>query len=169
MRRLCAAACLALILCGCDRTAANHWRTMYLNEVNFHYQTQQTKNAEIAARDKEVENQRTFMAILEDRIKELEKSNARLREELHDKKAQTRGAITPSSGLVTAVAGEIKTVVLNLGSEKGLIEGDQVEITREGKKIARVQLDRVDPTWSAGKVIDGETPMKGDTATLILK
>jgi hypothetical protein len=169
MSRLCAAACLSLFLCGCDRATANHWQKMYLNELNLHYRTQQIKNAEIAARDKEIENQRTFMAILADRIKDLEKSHERLRDEQQVRKAKTRGPVATCSGVVTAVAGEIKIVVLSVGSDQLLIEGDQFEITREGRKIARVQLDRVDPTWSAGKVVDGETPMKGDKATLIVK
>jgi hypothetical protein len=170
MGRRWAAALLLLALSACDRTSADHWKKMYVNEANYHYQTQQIKNAEIAARDMEAENQKKFFAILNDRIQVLEKDSARLREELRGRRLESRGPVAPCNGLVTAVAGEIGLVVLDVGSDKGLLEGDRLEITRAGRKVARVQLERVDRTWSAGKVVDGEgSPLRGDAATLIPK
>ena len=157
-------------LLGCDRISGNDWKQKYVKEVEYHYQTQQIKKAEIAARDMEAENQRQFMAILSDRIKELERDNARLREELHGRKAESRGPVVPFTAVVTAVAGEIGLVVFDVGSDRGLIEGDELEITRGGNIIAKVKLDRVDRKWSAGKVVGGEgSPLKGDTATLLQK
>jgi len=169
MKQTFVATFMVLALCGCDRASANRWHALYVAEVSAHDQTKQIKNAEIAARDMEVENQRAFMAILADRIKDLEKSNERLREEIHERKAQRRGPVQPCAGVVTAVAGEIGLVVLDVGSEQGLIEGDEFEIARDGKKIARVQLDRVDRKWSAAKVVGEGSPLKGDQATLISK
>jgi hypothetical protein len=169
MKHAIVATCMVLALCGCDRASSSRWHAMYVAEVKAHYQTQQIKNAEIAARDMEVENQRAFMAILADRIKDLEKSNERLREEVHERKAQRRGPVPSCVGVVTAVASEIGAVVLDVGSDQGLIEGDEFEIARDGKKIARVKLDRVDRKWSAAKVVGEGTPLKGDQATLISK
>jgi len=169
MNRVFGAVCLALSLVGCDRVTGG-WKQKYMNELNYHQQTQQIKNAEIAARDLEAENQREFMAILADRIKELEKSNERLRAELHGQKSKGRGPVSPVTGRVTAVAGEIGVVVLDVGSDRGLLEGDRFEITRDGKRIVVVQLDRADRTWSAGKIVEGDgAPLKGDAATLLQK
>jgi hypothetical protein len=95
MRRLLGAVVLALSLCGCDPVPSSTWKSKYLKEIELHYQTQQIKNAEIAARDMEVENQRQFMAILTDRIEHLEKENQKLRggrdKELYARRASAGG------------------------------------------------------------------------------
>ena len=70
---------IALIKLGIDVTLFAQkvdWKDKFIKEVNYHYQTQQIKNAEIAARDMEVENQRAFMAILADRINTLDTENS---------------------------------------------------------------------------------------------
>ena len=171
MSRVFGVACLALSLFGCDRISSNTWKSKYLKEIEYHYQTQQIKNAEIAARDLEVENQRQFMAVMSERIEHLEKDNRALRDQLlHEQKSERRVPVAECVGKVTAVAGEIGMAVLNVGDEQGLIVGDEFEITRNGQKIVRIKLERVDRKWCAGKVIGTEgTPAVGDTATLVLK
>jgi hypothetical protein len=107
MRRASSAACLALLLCGCDPIPATTWKNKYLKEIEYHHQTQQIKNAEIAARDMEVENQRAFMAVLTERINQLEKEKEALRDQLnqplHENKSERRGPATECVGKVTAV------------------------------------------------------------------
>jgi hypothetical protein len=60
---------------------------------------------------------------------------------------------TAVKGKVSAVAGEIGLVVLSVGRDAGVAEGDEFSITRDGREIAKVTVDRLDQKWSAGKVI----------------
>ena len=235
---------IALIKLGIDVTLFAQkvdWKDKFIKEVNYHYATQQIKNAEIAARDMEVENQRAFMAILADRINTLnrqldaantlaskyeadmqvfvrqlevqlaqiqelttkvdehraklakslnEKSLAvaelqyarqlaeRLQQDLgqleekhvemaRDKKhleekinaiAQAGGNVNVApkkalEGKVTAVANEIGLVVISIGKDDGVIEGDEFTIYRGGDFVAKIVVDRSDRKWSAGKVV----------------
>lgn len=250
---------IALVKLGIDVTLFAQkvdWKDKFVKEVNYHYQTQQIKNAEIAARDMEVENQRAFMAILADRINTLDTENSgkaarindlqrqldsantlatkyeadmqvfvrqlevqlaqiqelttkvdehraklakslneksmavaelqyarqlaeRLQQDLgqleekhvemaRDKKhleekinaiSQAGGAV---SGLpakksleakVTAVANEIGLVVISIGKDDGVLEGDEFTVYRGGDFVAKVVIDRADRKWSAGKVV----------------
>ena len=231
------------------------WKDKFIKEVNYHYQTQQIKNAEIAARDMEVENQRAFMAILADRINTLDTENSgkaarindlqrqldsantlatkyeadmqvfvrqlevqlaqiqelttkvdehraklakslnekslavaelqyarqlaeRLQQDLgqleekhvemaRDKKhleekinaiAQNGGNVNVApkkalEGKVTAVANEIGLVVISIGKDDGVLEGDEFTVYRGGDFVAKVVIDRADRKWSAGKVV----------------
>ena len=170
MRLILSVAGLALSLCACDRVGASSWKAKYIRELELHAQTQAIKNAEIAARDLEVENQRQFIAILADRIEQLEKEKLEQLDKLQARKSERRGPLEPVTGKVTAVASEIRLVVLDVGIDQGLIVGDEFEITRNGEKIARARLDRVDKKWSAAKVVGNEgNPAKGDTATFVPK
>src|SRR5262249_23591799 len=56
-------------------------------------------------------------------------------------------------GKVTAVAPEIGLVVLSIGSDSGVREGDEFTVTRSGDLVAKVTVARVDRAWSAAKVI----------------
>ena len=70
---------IALVKLGIDVTLFAQkvdWKDKFVKEVNYHYQTQQIKNAEIAARDMEVDNQRAFIAILSDKINTLDTENS---------------------------------------------------------------------------------------------
>ncbi len=163
MSRWAGLAGLLLALIGCDRAESRSWMQKYVNEVNAHFQTQQIKNAEVAARDMEIENQKVFIQILNDRIADQEKDLDRLRAKL----VQVRGTPPTVNATVTSVAGESGLVVLDAGSNKGLVEGDVLSIVRDNKPIARVKVDRVDKTWAAAKVVDRvEDPRKGDGAVL---
>lgn len=164
MKSAAVALLLLPLLAGCDRVRSESWKKKYLAEINYHYQTQQIKHAEIAVRGEEIENQKAFMKVLADRITVLEKEL----EATKDKAVQDRGPIGPVSGKVTAVAGEIGLVVLDIGAQHGLLAGDLVDITRDGKPVARIRLDRADQTWSAGKTVSGDGgPRVGDNADLV--
>jgi len=70
---------VALVKLGVDVTLFAQkvdWKDKFVKEVNYHYQTQQIKNAEIAARDVEVDNQRQFVTILNERISVLDTENS---------------------------------------------------------------------------------------------
>ena len=242
---------IALIKLGIDVTLFAQkvdWKDKFIKEVNYHYATQQIKNAEIAARDMEVENQRQFMAILSDRINTLDTENSgkaarinelnrqldaantlaskyeadmqvfvrqlevqlaqiqelttkieesrvklaksvaelqyarqlaeRLQQDLgqleekhvemaRDKKhleekmnaiAQAGGNVNvaPKKALeakVTAVANEIGLVVISIGKDDGVLEGDEFTVYRGGDFVAKIVIDRSDRKWSAGKVV----------------
>jgi len=55
-------------------------------------------------------------------------------------------------GKVTAIAKEIGLVVLSVGTDDGVREGDEFTIIREGTFIATIRIDRSDRKWCAGKV-----------------
>jgi hypothetical protein len=54
---------------------------------------------------------------------------------------------------VTAVANEIGLVVISIGKDDGVIEGDEFTVYRGGDFVAKVVIDRADRKWSAGKVV----------------
>jgi hypothetical protein len=55
-------------------------------------------------------------------------------------------------GKITAVAHELDLVVISVGSEDGVAEGQTYAITRGEQTIATLKIDRVDRKWAAGKV-----------------
>jgi hypothetical protein len=56
-------------------------------------------------------------------------------------------------GRVTAVANEIGLVVLSIGSDDGVKEGDEFAVLRSGDFVAKIKIDRTDRKWCAGKVV----------------
>jgi polyhydroxyalkanoate synthesis regulator phasin len=86
MRRSLLAGLLVSALAGCWKAQAEDWKDKFIREVNYHYQTQQQKNAEIAARDLEIENQKSFIAALNEKIAVLEERVRQLERSLEDKK-----------------------------------------------------------------------------------
>lgn len=69
----------ALVKLGIDVTLFSQradWKHKFLEEARHHYQNLQIKNAEIAARELEIENQKTFVTILNEKINSLEAENA---------------------------------------------------------------------------------------------
>jgi hypothetical protein len=55
-------------------------------------------------------------------------------------------------GRITAVANEIDLVVVSVGSDDGVVEGQTFSITREGQPVGTLTIDRADRKWAAGKV-----------------
>ncbi len=149
---------ILVLLAGCD--GPRFWKDRYLQEVNYHYQTQQIKNAEIAARELEIENQKSYIVILEDRIRQLDERVARLEASRKDPPPGAAGKIQAT---VTAVANEV--VVFSVGREGGAVEGMEFWITREGETIGKALVDRVDAKWSAAKLKERrKDPKVGDAA-----
>ncbi len=249
---------IALVKLGIDVTLFAQkvdWKDKFVREVNYHYQTQQIKNAEIAARELEIENIKSFITILNEKIntieaensakaarivdlqKQLDSANAhmtklaadqdvlvrqlevqlaqiqemglkveefrgklgkalaekstavsqlqyerqlaeRLQQDLaelenkhveiaRDKKLLEerinhlnqmgiRTEVAPKralEGKVTAVANEIGLVVISIGREAGVNEGDEFTIYRGGDFVAKIVIDRTDRKWAAGKVV----------------
>jgi len=52
---------------------------------------------------------------------------------------------------VTAIAKEIGLVVLSVGTDDGVREGDEFTIIREGTFIATIRIDRSDASGAPGK------------------
>jgi hypothetical protein len=262
---------VAVMKVGVDMTLFAHkvdWKDKFVKEVNYHYATQQIKNAEIAARDMEVENQRAFIAVLNDRLtiidientakaqriqdiqKQLDFSNTQLSkleadqqvfvrqlevqlaqiQELTAKVEEHRAKLAkalsektlavsevqyarqeaekmrqdlaeletkhvemarekrlieekinainlaggntnvaprkPLEAKVTAVANEIGLVVISIGKDDGVLEGDEFTIYRGGDFVAKVVIDRADRKWAAGRVVLKKTdPRVADEAT----
>ncbi len=262
---------IALVKLGVDVTLFAQkvdWKDKFVKEVNYHYQTQQIKNAEIAARDLEVENQKSFIGILNDRIAVLDTENSAKGQRIQDlvresvekqtlltkleadvqvfvrqlevQLAQIQELTTkveesriklakavaekatavaevqyarqsserlsqdlasleekhvdmarekklleekinainlaggnvnvaprkPLEGKVTAVANEIGLVVISIGKDMGVLEGDEFTIFRGGDFVAKVVIDRADRSWAAGKVVLKKTdPRVADDAS----
>ena len=58
----------------------------------------------------------------------------------------------PLIGKVTAVAKEIGLVVISIGKDDGIQEGDELTVYHGGEVAAQMMIDRADRKWSAGKV-----------------
>ncbi|HLF92618.1 MAG TPA: hypothetical protein VJB14_04100 [Planctomycetota bacterium] len=249
---------ISLVKLGVDVTLFAQkvdWKDKFVKEVNYHYQTQQIKNAEIAAREMEIENNKVFIGILTDRINTLDTENSSKAQRINDLQRQLdfantlqtkteadmqvfvrqlevqlaqiqelttkieehRGKLAkalnekslavaevqyarqmseklsqdlaelegkhvdmardkkhleekinhlnqlgvktdvapkkPLEGKVTAVANEIGLVVISIGKDDGVGEGDEFTVYRGGDFVAKIQIDRADRRWSAGKVV----------------
>jgi DNA-binding transcriptional ArsR family regulator len=81
----------------------------------------------------------------------------------------SRTSILPRKSLearVTAIANEIGLVVITVGKDDVVVEGDEFTLVREGAIVAKIVIDRCDRKWSAGKVIQKNLePCVGDHAT----
>ena len=63
---------LAGIRSAVDTNDEVGWKDKFMKEVNYHYQTQQLKNAEIESLQAALKNQESLVKLLEERIKRLE-------------------------------------------------------------------------------------------------
>jgi myosin heavy subunit len=77
--------------------------------------------------------------------------------------------VTPKKlleGKVTAVSTEIGLVVISIGRDDGVLEGNEFTIYRGGQFIAKITIDRVDRKWSAGRVtLKKDDPRVSDDAS----
>jgi hypothetical protein len=72
--RLWPLALLAVVpLAGCHQAEADHWKRKYTEEVNFHYQTQHIKNAEVSELQLQLKRQAAEIDALKARVAELER------------------------------------------------------------------------------------------------
>jgi len=231
------------------------WKDKFVKELNYHYQTQQIKNAEIADRELQIENMRVYNDILTNKIamldvelagkgsriadlqrqldavdvntkklladvdvyvRQLEVQIAQIQdlnqkaddyrakltratnnqntaiqelqyarqeaerlskdlaslEEAHIGLArgkknleeviamlQLRGVDTSNApplkaleGRVTACDDSIGMVVISIGKDDGVLEGNEFTVYRAGQFIAKVTINKVDRKWAAGRV-----------------
>jgi hypothetical protein len=64
---------------------------------------------------------------------------------------------------VTAMATETGLVVISIGKDDGVLEGDEFTVYRGGEFVAKVVVDRSDRKWAAGKmVLKKSEPRVGD-------
>lgn len=63
----------------------------------------------------------------------------------------------PLLGRVTALAKEIGMLVISIGKDDGVLEGDEFTVSRGGEFVAKMVIDRVDRKWSAGKIVQQKT------------
>jgi len=146
------AAIVVLPALGCDRQDAAFWKQKFVNEVNYHYQTQQIKNAQIAAREVELETLKQYIAVLTERINGLE-----------GKSEAPPESAAVAEGKITAVAGEIDLVVLSVGKDAGVTVGREVWIYRGDEYVGRAAVDRAEAKWSAAQMRERKKdPRVGD-------
>ncbi|HLY08698.1 MAG TPA: VIT domain-containing protein [Planctomycetota bacterium] len=72
----------------------------------------------------------------------------------------------PLQGRVTAVASEIGLVIISLGKDDGVLEGDDFAVYQAGEIAARIVIDRTDRKWAVGKIFEKKSdPRVGDVVT----
>jgi hypothetical protein len=112
------------------------------------------------------------LGALENQYQELARDRQRLQETISALNAvgvQT-DRVAPRKkieGQVTAVAGELDLVVISVGRDAGVNEGDDFTVFRGGTFVGKVTIDRVDRAWASGRVsLKGkEEPRVGDNAS----
>jgi hypothetical protein len=137
---------------------------------------QDTKDKEIEKLKAEVERLKKQLAEFEETHIDVVREKKRLEDEKHKalappvvvtdpklKVTLAKHALKPLEGKVTAVADEIDLVVLSVGKDDGVQEGDEFVVERGLNPVCRVRIDRVDGKWSAGKVTHKkDDPRVGD-------
>ena len=71
------------------------------------------------------------------------------------------GASAPGQGSVLVVNREFNFIVVNMGSRDGIKPGQYLEVVRNGKPLARVQVERIYENMSAANIL-AETVGKGE-------
>jgi DNA-binding transcriptional MerR regulator len=107
---------------------------------------------------------------LEEKHAELERNKKNLEEMINAiAKAGGNLNVAPKKALeakVTAVANETGLVVISIGKDDGVLEGDEFTVYRGGDFAAKVVIDRSDRKWSAGKVVLKKSdPRVGDNVS----
>jgi predicted nucleic acid-binding Zn-ribbon protein len=112
------------------------------------------------------------LGALEENYQELARDRQRLQETIaHLNAAGIRtDVIAPRkalSGKVTAVATELDLVVISIGRDAGVNEGDEFTVYRGNVFVGKIVIDRVDRPWASGRVVlkGKEEPRIGDDAS----
>lgn len=109
----------------------------------------QVAELKLRAEGLEFENRR-----LVDRIGELEKG------------PRSDAPFRKLEGKISAVSSELRLVILDIGAKAGVLEGDEFTVFRDGAFVARFQIERLEETWSSGRVLSQTSdPKPGDRAT----
>jgi Ca-activated chloride channel family protein len=114
-------------------------------------------SAELQYAQQLAERTKQDLAQLEEKHVEFARDQKHLEEKINAL-AQNGGNlnIAPRKALeakVTAVANGIGLVVMSIGKDDGVLEGDEFTVFRGGDFVAKIVIDRADRKWSAGKVI----------------
>ena len=112
------------------------------------------------------------LGALENNFQDLARDRQRLQETIaHLNAAGIRtDVIAPRkalSGKVTAVASELDLVVISIGRDAGVNEGDEFTIYRVNVFVGKIVIDRVDRPWASGRMVlkGKEEPRIGDDAS----
>jgi len=116
---------------------------------------------------RQLERLQQDLAELEEKHVEMARDKKSLEEKINAI-AQSGGSVNvaPKKALeakVTAVANNIGLIVISIGKDDGVLEGDEFTVYRGGDFVAKIVIDRSDRKWAAGKVVlkKGE-PRVGD-------
>lgn len=75
----------------------------------------------------------------------------------------------PLDAKVTAVDSATGQVVISMGKDDGIVEGDEFTVYRGGDDLAKISIHRSDRKWAAGKVVlKTSDPRVGDDVTNLL-
>jgi hypothetical protein len=97
------------------------------------------------------------LGTIEKNYQELQEARKRLQESiahLHAQAVRTDPVAPrkPLAGQVTAVAEELDLVVISIGRDAGVNEGDEFTVYRGRTFVCVVVIDRVDRAWASGRV-----------------
>ncbi len=132
---------VALVKLGVDVTLFAQkvdWKDKFIKEVNYHYQTQQIKNAEIAARDVEIDNQRQFVAILTDRINVLDTENSAKAQRINDISRQLDFANTQ----LVKLEADVQVFVRQLEVQLAQIQELNAKVEEHRTKLAKALSEK---------------------------
>jgi flagellar biosynthesis GTPase FlhF len=131
-----------------------------------------TATQDLQYRIQEVERLSKDLGSLENQYQEIARERQRYQEVLAALNARgiDTNLVAPRkalAGQVTAVATELDLVVISIGRDAGVNEGDEFTVYRGNTFVGKITVDRVDRAWASGRVtLKGkEEPRIGDQAS----
>ncbi len=109
------------------------WKDKFVREVNYHYATQQVKNAEIAARDLEIENKKVFIDIQGNKIDTLETENSAKAVRINDLK----GELDKANTQLVRLAADLEVFVRQLEVQLAQISEMNQKVEESRAKLAK--------------------------------
>lgn len=129
--------------------------------------------AEVGSLRQQIERLESQLGFLEEQHVERVRGRRNLEEKVNAiALAGANVNVAPKKSLqakVTAVATETGLVVLSIGKDDGVLEGDEFSIFRGGDFVAKLVIDRLDRKWAAGKIVhQAQAPRVGDDASNLI-
>jgi myosin heavy subunit len=97
------------------------------------------------------------LAEVESKVVELARDKRRYEEQIAAYAAAgVRTDLAPRKrleGKVTAVSAQYKLVIINIGKDQGVLEGDEFTIYRDKNFVAKITIERVDRQWASGRIM----------------
>lgn len=109
------------------------WKDKFVREVNYHYSTQQVKNAEISARDLEIDNQKVFISILNEKINTLDTENSAKAARIND----LQRMLNDSTTLAVKLESDMQVFVRQLEVQLAQIQEMSVKVEDHRQKLAK--------------------------------